>query len=311
MKRKFTDDEMVQAYRELGSPIKVAQRFGVSERALQFRRAKWESQTGEKLTAWNAGNGKRKAGTLLTDSIQNGTVIIGSDAHYWPDMRTTAHRGFLWACKTLKPGHVILNGDIFDGASVSRHPPIGWETKPTVKQEISAVSECLAEIAEAAGKARKVWTSGNHDDRFENRLAHTTPEYNEVTGFRLRDHVIGWECCEALTINEHTIILHNWKGGVHAAFNNAKESGWNFFTGHLHSLAVSAYTDLRGTRYGGDSGTMADVDGPQFAYRRHRPANWRSGFLVLTFKDGELLWPEPVSKFDEDNIQFRGEVIPV
>ena len=138
MKQKFTDAEMVAAYQELGSPLKIAQKFQVTERALAFRRQQYEAKTGEKLKAWNPGNGRKKAGTMLTDSIRDGTVIIGSDAHYWPDMRTTAHRGFLWACRALKPSHIILNGDIFDGASVSRHPPIGWETKPSVKEEIRA-----------------------------------------------------------------------------------------------------------------------------------------------------------------------------
>ena len=41
------------------------------------------------------------------------------------------------------------------------------------------------------------------------------------------------------------------------------------------------------------------------------PSNWRSGFAVLTFRDGRLLWPELVARVDEEHVQFRGEVIEV
>ena len=83
-------------------------------------------------------------------------------------------------------------------------------------------------------------------------------------------------------------------------------------TGHLHSLKVTPFDDYKGTRFGIDTGTLAEPSGPQFEnYLEHSPTNWRSGFVVLTFKDGELLWPEVVRVFDKDKIDFRGEVIKV
>jgi hypothetical protein len=83
-------------------------------------------------------------------------------------------------------------------------------------------------------------------------------------------------------------------------------------TGHLHSLKVTPWSDYTGDRYGVDSGTLAETDGPQFInYVEASPVNWRSGFVVLTFKDGRLLWPEVVKKWDDNSVQFRGEVIAV
>jgi hypothetical protein len=64
-------------------------------------------------------------------------------------------------------------------------------------------------------------------------------------------------------------------------------------------------------RFGTDTGTLAEPDGPQFNYAELNPSNHRSGFAVLTFFNGELLWPELVHAFSEDHIQFRGEVIDV
>ena len=60
------------------------------------------------------------------------------------------------------------------------------------------------------------------------------------------------------------------------------------------------------------AGTLADPGGPQFIdYMEDNPANWRSGFIILTFNEGRLLWPEIVSRFDEGVIDFRGELINV
>lgn len=57
--------------------------------------------------------------------VMDGVVLVGSDAHYWPGVISTAHRAFVRACELLKPVAVVMNGDMLDGASISRHPPIG------------------------------------------------------------------------------------------------------------------------------------------------------------------------------------------
>ena len=93
---------------------------------------------------------------------------------------------------------------------------------------------------------------------------------------------------------------------------NTVNAGTSVVTGHLHSLKVTPFDDYRGTRWGVDTGTLADTNGPQFIdYMEDAPANWRSGFAVLTIKDGELLWPEVVRKHSEDTLDFRGRLIDV
>jgi hypothetical protein len=71
-------------------------------------------------------------------------------------------------------------------------------------------------------------------------------------------------------------------------------------------------TDYNGTRWGVDTGTMADPRGPQFIdYLEDNVTDWRSGFAVLTFFKGRLLWPEVVHVTGEDEVEFRGKVIRV
>ena len=83
-------------------------------------------------------------------------------------------------------------------------------------------------------------------------------------------------------------------------------------TNHLHSPKVTPFTDYAGTRYGVDTGCLADPDHEAFlAYTEDNPKNWRAGFAVLTFKDGKLLMPELVQVWDKSHVQFRGEIIKV
>jgi hypothetical protein len=79
-------------------------------------------------------------------------------------------------------------------------------------------------------------------------------------------------------------------------------------TGHLHSLKVMPVSDYNGTRWGVDAGTMADPYGPQFYnYTELNPVNWRSGFAMLTFKRGKLMWPETAWVSGPNAVQFRGQ----
>ena len=248
----------------------------------------------------------------FSTNIDDGIVLVGSDAHYWPGHITTAHRAFVKFCKELKPKLVVMNGDIFDGATVSRHARIGWESRPTVKQELDTVKERLGEIDAACGTALKAWPLGNHDARFETRIANENPQYEGVSGFHLKDHFPDWPPCWGVWINDNVVIKHRWKGGIHATYQNTLQSGVTLITGHLHSLKVFPWSDYLGTRYGVDTGTLAEPYGPQFRdYTEDAPRSHRSGFVILSFHKGKLLWPEIVSVLDDSHVDFRGSVVPV
>jgi hypothetical protein len=80
----------------------------------------------------------------------------------------------------------------------------------------------------------------------------------------------------------------------------------------LHSLKVTPFADYNGNRFGVDTGTLAEPNGPQFKdYLEDSPTNWRSGFAILTFHNGRLMWPELVHKWAEGQVEFRGKVYDV
>lgn len=247
--------------------------------------------------------------------VRNGTVLIGSDAHFWPGIHSAAFRAFVLFCQKLNPVAVIMNGDAYDGARVSRWPDGSWSDqghKPPVIQELQATQDGLSEIEKASPKARHLFPLGNHDARFEMRLIQQVPEYAEVHGTKLKDHLPDWEPCWAVLINKDVVVKHRFKSGIHAPHNNAMWAGRTIVTGHLHSMKVQPVSDYNGTRWGVDCGTMADPYGPQFYnYTELNPLNWRAGFCVLTFKDGQLLWPELVWADSPDTVQWRGDIIKI
>lgn len=256
--------------------------------------------------------GEVRHAVRLKETLKNGVALVFGDCHYWPGPASTAHRGLLYMIEQLKPKGLICQGDVVDLAAISRHPPIGWEKHPTVKEELDCANERMNEIrAEAPDKCFCVWNMGNHDSRFESRLAQVAPEYAFVQGIHLHDHFTGWDRAWSTWINDDVVVKHRWKGGDNAAFNNTIRSGKTTVTGHLHSGQVRPYTDYNGTRFGVDTGCIADIYGPQFHYVEDNPRNWVSSFAVLTFRNGVLLWPELCTVFDKKHIQFRGELIRV
>ena len=315
---KATDDDFISAWMELGSASLVAQRFEMSERRVQSRRRTIEGRRGISLDAFNSqrqgdkdSRTKRAYHGRLNIPLKNGTVVVFSDAHYHPDDESTAHRALVKVIKQFHPEVVVCNGDAFSGETISRWPRIGWDNKPTVQQEIDAVKHHLDQLEEVS-KGKMVWCLGNHDARYETFLAHNAPQYEGVHGFTLKDHFPRWMPTWSLFINDNICIKHRFKGGIHATHNNTINAGLTMVTGHLHSLKVTPFTDYNGTRYGVDTGCLADSRHRQFAdYSEDNPKNWRSGFVVLTIADGKLLPPELVQVWDEDEgeVTFRGAII--
>ena len=315
-----SDPEFIRIWRDSGSATEVARQLGISARNVFQRRRNIEKRHQIKLLTVDHRPAYDQSMLITADrvevklKIRDGVVLVAGDQHYHPGNVPTMHRAFIYLSKKLKPFAQIWNGDAFDGASISRHPSIGWENKPGVKEELECVNDRSAEIIKAAPSAKRIWCAGNHDLRFETRLASVAPEYRGVHGIHLKDHLPEWTPAWFVTINEgtesHTEIRHREKGGVHAGYNNTKDSGVSIVTGHDHRADVVPYDDRRGRRYAVRHGMSADScrDAPFVNYMEGRTVNWQSGFAVLTYRDGILLMPELALRVDDDHFQFRGEI---
>jgi len=327
-----SDEEFIDAFRRVGKPREVAKILGMGVRNVHARRRSLEGQYGITLRSINSQIGQgggtnaiarrlekvaedraRRYESEMSISISDGVVLVGSDAHYWPQIVTVAHQAFCRLAKDLKPAAVVLNGDILDGARVSRHPRQLWEKQPTLREEIHATQDRCAEIERAAGSAQLIRTQGNHDSRLENYLSANAPEMEEMDGTTLIDYLPRWRAGWALHVNPQTdgwtVLRHRpVSGGVHAAYNSTLRAGTHYVHGHLHKLQYTPWSDYRGRRFGVDTGSLAEPKGPQFGYTEAGPLNWASGFAVLTFHRGRLLEPE-LCVVSDGAAYFRGSKI--
>lgn len=319
MTKKCTDEEFIDAWlRHKGHVTSIANELGIAHRACFSRRRNIEALRGIVLpsgsmrpTATRTREYVEKYGARVKLNITDGMVVIFGDAHYWPGDKPIAHQALIRFIKKHKPMTIICNGDAFDGAKISRHPPTGWSHMPDVRDEIDYCKQMIGEIEEAAPpKAKLVWCMGNHDTRFSARLASTAPEYVGVHGTDLPDHFPSWNFAWSAEINEDVMVKHRFNNGVHATWNNTLRGGRSVFTNHLHRLCVTPITDWNGRRYGVDCGTLSDFgpDQNKFTYGEDNPFNWASGFACATFLRGKLLPPELV--IVQDGVAyFRGQPV--
>lgn len=315
--RAKTSDADFVRYIETIGPTAYAEQFGLDISAVFGRRRTLEKLYGRQITAPKTGNASvtrhdvKHAARLHFDCL-NGTVLIGSDAHIRSRHPTTAMRAFIKFADEMKPRVLVLNGDVMDFPQVSRHPS-SWEVTPTVAQEIEYANAVLNRIEDAVpSNCKLAWTLGNHDSRLETRIATVAPELAKLKGVHLKDHFSPrWQPCWSVWINSDVAVKHRWKGGIGATRANTLNAGTSMVTGHLHSANVRGLTDYKGTRWGVDTGCLADPDSESFLYAEDAPLDWRSGFAVLTFKDGVLLQPELVLVYDKTHVQFRGQILKV
>lgn len=250
---------------------------------------------------------------LRVGAPSSGRVFVASDAHYWPGKPSAAHRALCLLAQKLEPAMVVLNGDMVDGASISKHPPLGWEKTPSLVKELQLVRARLAEIRGAAWPTRCIWTQGNHDARFDKYLALKAPKVEGVYGTKLEDFFTEWEHCVRLEIGKGVVVKHSFKGGTNPTKSNTVQAGKTIVTGHHHSQNVTAFTDFNGTRWGVDAGMLAAVEGPQFAYNEGNPVNWRSGFAILEWIGSKLCPPTLVQVLDEKKgrVWYNGGILNV
>ena len=156
-----TDEQFIDAWKNLRSGTKVAKFLGCGVRKVLERRRSVERRHNIILDSAISQVGKpvvrieHKARVNI--EISDAVLPIAGDIHIWPGPLTLVQSAYIEMVKRLKPRFVILIGDVFDGARISRHPRIGFlENRPTVKDELKAVDDYLTALENAAPRGGKV-----------------------------------------------------------------------------------------------------------------------------------------------------------
>jgi hypothetical protein len=321
----LTPAQFAEAWRAHGSmAAKVAEAVGTDVRNVYARRRRLEA-LGYDLPSANAlpQTAMSRAAYPLRRYVEmeNGTAIIFSDRHWWPAAEdespiTPAEGALLALLQQLDPDLVIANGDIYDGAGSSKHGHLGQERKPTVAEELIAVTNGMSRIAAHCRRAIKLRTVGNHDRRFDYRISQAAPEFVGVAGTRLAHHLPDWPESWSVHINPggdgHTVVKHKLRQGVTAGRMNGMAAGTHIVTGHTHALDCVPIENYTGRKYSVQCGTLArTVGNPASEYAEDGPNAGRAGFVVLTWQAGALQPPDLVEVDDAGVAWFRGEPVTV
>jgi len=235
--------------------------------------------------------------------LDNCQILIGSDAHIWPHNETIMMKAFAIASKQFKPQIIVLNGDILDGARVSRHGSILGQNAPKLTKEIEAATAWIDTLYRAK---HRIWTMGNHDQRVDNYLANNAPELDDYAG-RLSDRFSDWTFCWATHINT-VEIRHRFRSGIHAGWNSALHSGISVVTGHTHQLQITAVRNRNGSHWGVECGMLGDPMHKAFEYAEGTASRAQPGFVLITFRDGIMMPPELCELVDGRPV-FRGDYL--
>lgn len=260
--------------------------------------AKFEpGQNYKRLHAWTLPQ-------TLAYEVKDGCVLVGGDLHIWPGEKPLMWKAFCAVAHKLKPKAIVLNGDLLDGARVSRHGSVLGASAPKIDEEIDALHDCLAMLPKTS---IRVWPIGNHDMRVNNYLANAAPEMDVYAG-RLEDRFPQWEFCYAATFGS-VEVRHRFRGGIHAAWNNALHAGISTVTGHTHQLQITAVRNRNGTHWGVEAGMLGDPRSRAFEYHEGQPSRAHEGFVVLTFDEDGALMPPEFCEMVRGRPVFRGKPV--
>jgi len=300
--------ERIRQYQQLGSSAAaLARHLGLSPSTVKDQLNTARKRFPEEIDGNRQPNGAALPWTVpqfSTHEVVDGSVIVGGDLHAWPGNVPLMWRAFVAVAKKIKPQGIILNGDILDGARVSRHGAVLGSAAPKVDAEIDAAHEMLAMLPKTP---IRVWTMGNHDVRVNNYLAANAPELDTYAG-RLEDRFPQWAFCYAAIVN-NVEIRHRFRGGIHAAWNNALHTGTSIVTGHTHQLQITAVRNRNGSHWGVEAGMLGDPRSRAFEYHEGQPSRAHEGFVVLSFdQEGQMLPPEFCEMVRGRPI-FRGQAV--
>lgn len=307
--KPLSDETLIETYKTLqaenGNLYSAAAILKVSPSAMHHRmhkfRAKFPNGIDEKVLTAQGWTYPR----CIKIDAPSTKWIIGSDLHVWSGEPPDIYRAFCMVAKRLKVVGIVLNGDIIDGARISRHGTPLRSKSPKISQEIETAKRWLKMLPNAEYKC---WTMGNHDIRLDNYIAANASELDDYI-VSLKEHFSDWEMAYTFELNNNTEIRHRFRSGVHAAWNNTLHSGVNILTGHTHQLSVIAQRDRRGSRYGIETGTLADPHGPQFEYTEGAPSRAQMGFVVISFDETGQMMPPETCEMVRGRPIFRGDPV--
>lgn len=180
---------------------------------------------------------------------------------------------------------ILINGDLFDFAVISRHER-DWRHR-SVKEEFESVKKFFNYLRDKFPDAKIVFKEGNHDERYEKWLFHKAPEFFDIEEFRL-DVLLNLGELRVDYVKDRLpvrigklMVLHghelNGSGGVNPARATFLKTIDNVLIGHCHRSSQHTEPTLGGDVIVTTSiGCLCGLN-PMFA----RVNKWNHGFAYV------------------------------
>lgn len=181
------------------------------------------------------------AETFEPYEIKQSRILILSDLHF-PYQDNKAIQLAINYGKEKKVDCVLINGDLIDFATISRHEK-DWRHR-SVSVEFEAVRNFLTELRRHFPKAKIVFKEGNHDERWEKWLFLKAPEIFDDKEFKLETRLRLGELHIDIVKDKLPVkigklnVLHGHElqggGGVNPARATFLKTIDNVLIGHCH-----------------------------------------------------------------------------
>lgn len=224
--------------------------------------------------------------------ISQSKVLILSDLHF-PYQDNTAIRAAINYGKEQKVNCILINGDLIDFATISRHEK-DWRHR-NIAFEFEAVREFLFELRKHFPKTKIVFKEGNHDERWEKWLFLKAPEIFDDPEFKLASrlrlgelHIDVVQDKLPVKIGKLT-VLHGHElqggGGVNPARATFLKTLNSVVIGHVHKTSMHSEARMDGEIINVQSTGCLCGMYPMFA----RVNKWNQGFCYVEhdIKSGE------------------------
>jgi len=216
--------------------------------------------------------------------ISQSKVLILSDLHF-PYQDNQAIKAAINYGKEQKVNCILINGDLIDFATISRHEK-DWRHR-NVAFEFESVREFLFELRRHFPKAKIVFKEGNHDERWEKWLFLKAPEIFDDPEFKLAARLRLGELHIDIVQDKLPVkigkltVLHGHElqggGGVNPARATFLKTIDNVLIGHCHRSSQHTEPTLSGNVIVTTSQGCLCGMYPMFA----RVNKWNQGFSYV------------------------------
>lgn len=244
----------------------------------------------------------------LPFDLGNGVKVLSlSDLHV-PYHSPTAVNAAVEYGKSRKPDVLLLNGDLADFYSISRHQKD--PSKRDFLQEVKSVQQCIEWLRSEFPKARIVLKAGNHEERWQHWLWNCAPEISNFPQMRL-DQMLEADKYGVEVVTDQRPVMagklpimhgHEVGKGISAPVNTARglflRTTSTMLQGHSHRSSQHTEPDWTHNEITcWSQGCLCDMN-PEYA----RVNKWNHGCAFITVND------EGGFRVDNIRISSDGEI---